>query len=162
MKNRGDGGDIEHMITLFIKLGTCLDDKTVIDKDEMMKLREESSGSYGYKKYNKSVTERKYVARAGCSSFPNGGSDYVGYSSDREVRRNLSKANKKLSLESESSDEFELSSDDDESDTESVSDTQSDSDLRSEGGALESKDGYLTVDESFDLIPDDRVNGVLA
>lgn len=156
MKNRNDGGDMEHMITLFIKLGTCLDGKTAIDRDEMMKkLRDDSSGSSGYKKYNKSVTERKYMARAG-SSFPNGSSDYTGYSSDREVRRNLSKANKKLSSESESSDEFELSSDDDESDTESVSDTQSDSDLRSEGVALESKDGYLTVDESFDLIPDDR------
>jgi len=128
----------------------------VIDKDEMTKLREQSSGSYGYKKYNKSVTERKYMACAGCSSFPNGGSNYMGYSSDREVRRNLSKANKKLGSESESFDEFELSSDDDERDIESVSDTQSDSNLRSEGGALESKDGYLTVGESFDLIPDDR------
>lgn len=159
MKNRSDGGDMEHMIALFIKLGTCLDDssRTAIDRDEMMrKLRDEASGSYGNKKYSKAVTERKYMSRANGTSFVNGGSDFMECSSEREIRKNLSKMNKKMDSDSESSDEFELSSDDVESDTEHDSSTESDSDIRSEGGASESKDGYVTTDESFDSIPDDR------
>lgn len=150
MKKRGDGGDMEDVIPLFIKLGTRLDEsfKTAIDRDDMMK----TSGSSGYRK-SKTPTERKYLSRTNGISSVNGGIDYLE-ESDREMRRNLSRTKKKTDFQGESSEEFESSSDDDDgSDTGSVSDTESDSDVRS-GVTFESKEEYF--DDAFDLNPEDR------
>ncbi|KAL2938051.1 Histone-lysine N-methyltransferase ATXR3 [Bienertia sinuspersici] len=151
MKNRGDGGDMEHVIPLFIKLGTRLDErfKTAIDRDEMKKQRDEACGSSGYRK-SKTLTERKYTNRT-----INGGVDYLECSSDRETKKNLARINKKTDLDGESSDEFELSSDEDVSGSGSVSETESDSEVRS-GVTFESKEEYFTAEEAFELTPEDR------
>lgn len=156
IQKRGDGGDMEHVIPLFIKLGTRLDETfSAFDRDEMVKKqRDETSGSSGLKK-SKTVIEKKYTSRANGTSFGNGGLDYLECSSDREMRKNLSRMNKKKDLEGESSDEFELSSDDGGSDTGSVSDTESDSDVRS-AVTFESKEEYFAAEEVFDLTPEDR------
>ncbi|KNA15540.1 hypothetical protein SOVF_097420 isoform A [Spinacia oleracea] len=154
MKKRGDGGDMENVIPLFIKLGTRLDEGD-IDRDEMLKKqRDETSAPSGYRKA-KSLTERKYMSRANGTSSINGGFDYLECSSDREMRKNLSRANKKTDLEDESSDEFVSSSDDDGSNTGSASDTESDSEVRP-GVTFEAKEQYFNADEAFDMNPEDR------
>ncbi|KAL9243849.1 hypothetical protein vseg_017688 [Gypsophila vaccaria] len=132
-QNLGDGGDAEqqNVLTLFINLGASLGESFQTDnngEDVIKKSRDGTSGSFGNKKQNKVVTERKIISRA----------------------------NKKMDSDSESSDEFELSSDESRSDSGSVSDTASDSDVRSEGNAFESKEGDNTENDPFDFAPDDR------
>ncbi|XP_021746148.1 histone-lysine N-methyltransferase ATXR3-like [Chenopodium quinoa] len=156
LQKRGEAGDMESVIHLFIKLGTRLDEsfKSAINRDEMMKkLRDETSGPSGHRK-SKTPTERKYTSRANGSSSVNGDFDYLECSSDREIRKNLSRTYKKADMDGESSDEF-VSSSDDGSNTGSASDTESDSDVRS-GVTFESKEEYFNEDDAFDLTPEDR------
>ncbi|KAM4103737.1 hypothetical protein ACJW30_06G100700 [Castanea mollissima] len=160
-KNRGDAGDMNHIITLFIQLATRLEEssKSSYERDEMMKTWEDdSTGVSKYKKkVTKSLTERKYTNRSNGTSFANGGLDYGEYASDREIRRRLSKLNKK-SMDSETETSDDRSSEDGKSDSESTaSDTESDLDLRSEARNTESRgDGYFTRDSGLDSMTDDR------
>ncbi|PON51932.1 F-box domain containing protein [Trema orientale] len=163
-KNRGDAGNMNHIITLFIQLATSLEggSKSSHERDEMFKLYEDdtfsglSSSSKYKKKLNKVVSERKYVSRSNGTSLLNGGLDYGEAASDREIRRRLSKLNKKsMDSESETSDDPDRSSEYSKSGSESsTSDTESD---RSESQTWHSRaDGYLTPDEGLDSTTDDR------
>ncbi|GAB4825090.1 hypothetical protein Ancab_007965 [Ancistrocladus abbreviatus] len=161
MRNRSDGGDMNRIITLFIKLATRLEEssKMALDGGEMLRtLREDSTDTTIGRKHNKVMTERKYMNRSNGPSFTNDSSDHVGYSSDREIRRRLYKWNKKsLDSEGESSDEFEESSDDVVSDSESTaSDTENELDAQLGGGTVDSRDGYFIADEGSDPMIDDR------
>ncbi|KAK9689683.1 hypothetical protein RND81_09G075000 [Saponaria officinalis] len=152
-KNLGDGGDLEHQNVLgpFIQLATCLDEsfKTDINgEDVIKKSRDGTSGSFGNKKHSKIVSERKFISRANNMSS-------VECLSEREIENKLSKMNKRMDSDSESSDEFELSSDEYGSDSGSVSDNASDSEVRSEGNAFQSK-GHNMENDPFDFVPDDR------
>ncbi|GMN58057.1 hypothetical protein TIFTF001_027145 [Ficus carica] len=163
-KNRGDAGNMNRIITLFIQLATRLDggSKSSHDKDEMLKLGEDDSSS-GFsstskykKKFNKVVSERKYMNRSNGTSSLNGGLDYGEDASDREIRRKLSKLNKKtFDSESETSDDSDRSSEYSKSGSEStISESESD---RSEGRTWQSKaDGYFIPDEGLDSVTDDR------
>ncbi|OMO60222.1 hypothetical protein CCACVL1_24326, partial [Corchorus capsularis] len=133
-------------------------------KDELLKSWKDDSpaGFSKYKKkHGKAVTERKYMNKSNGSSFANGNFDYGEYASDREIRKRLSKLNRKsLDSESETSDEPDRSSEDGktESETESTaSDTESDLDFRPGGRSGESRgEGYFMADDSFDSMADDR------
>ncbi|KAK9285863.1 hypothetical protein L1049_025064 [Liquidambar formosana] len=162
-KNRGDAGDMNHIITLFIQLATRLEEssKPTNERDEMVNSPAGffSAASKYKKKLNKGATERKYMNRSNGTSFVNGASDYGDYASDREIRRRLSKLNKKsMDSGSETSDDPDRSSEDGRSDSESTaSDTESHFDFRSEGKTGESRgDGYFTADEGLDSMTDDR------
>ncbi|XP_059661034.1 histone-lysine N-methyltransferase ATXR3 [Cornus florida] len=166
VKNRADARDMNRIITLFIQLATRLEgsSKPSHETYETMKTwKDDSSAGFfsatsKYKKINK-VTERKHMYRSNGTSFVNGGSDYGEYASDREIKRRLSRLNKKsMDSGSETSDDLDRSSEETRTDSEStVSDTESDSDFRSEGGTGVSRgDAYFTADDGFDSLTDDR------
>ncbi|KAL8153058.1 hypothetical protein V2J09_010818 [Rumex salicifolius] len=150
-KSRGDGGDMNKVMTEFIKLATRVGGSKRSDVYELMKVsKEDYSSSSNLKKHNKMISERK-VYKSNGSSFSKCGSDHGEYSSDREVKRYLSKLNKKsLDSEESSSDEYESSSDG-ESSGGSTSNTESDMDVWSDSNARDAKDGYLMEDQDFDL-----------
>ncbi|KDP27299.1 hypothetical protein JCGZ_20287 [Jatropha curcas] len=154
-KNRG-AGDMDHIITLFLKLASRLEDipKFSYERDELMKSwKDDLSAGLGYTpmKYKKKlVLEKKNNNRS------NGGFDYGDYASDREIRRRLSKLNRKsMDSGSETSDEFNKSSDSDSEST--ASDTESDLDFCSETRLGESRgDGFFMEDEGLDSMTDER------
>ncbi|KAM1239978.1 hypothetical protein FF1_045502 [Malus domestica] len=164
-KNRGDAGDMNHIITLFIQLATRLEaaSKSSHERDELIKSWEDdtfagfSSSSKCRKKLNKVATERKYSNRS--NGAVNGSMDYGEYASDREIRRRLSRLNKKsMDSESETSDDMDKSSEYSKSNTDSTSsDTESDTELKSQSQTGQSRaDGSFTPDEGFDSMTDDR------
>lgn len=160
-KNGAETRDMNHIITLFIRTATSLDGNTKSSResDELMKIwRDESPPGFcpapsKYKKVNK-VAERKYANRSNGSSSINGASDYGDYASDREIKRRLSRLNKRsIDSGSETSDG---SSEETESDSEGTV-SESDLDMQSEDGARDSRGGgYLTADDGFDSFADDR------
>lgn len=157
-KNRSDAEDMNHIITRFIRLAARLEDslKSSYERDEMMKSWEDDSpaASKYKKRLNKSLAERKYMNRSNGSLFSNGGLDYV---SDREIRRRLSRLNKKsMDSDSETSDDVDRSSEDRKSDSESTaSDTESDLDIRSEARTAEPRgDGHFAPNDGLDSIDD--------
>ncbi|XP_022952501.1 histone-lysine N-methyltransferase ATXR3-like isoform X1 [Cucurbita moschata] len=165
-KNRGDG-DANHIITQFIQLATRLEKKSKVhlEKDEVSSWEDDSSSRLGSssaskfkRRLGKMATERKYTNRSNGSIFGNGTLDHGEYASDREIRRRLSRLNKKaIGSESETSDEFDMSSGDGKSDSEnSVLDTESDLEFSS-GRLGESRgDKCFIIDEAFDSTMDDR------
>ncbi|XAR55424.1 hypothetical protein NMG60_11035491 [Bertholletia excelsa] len=165
-KNRGDTGDMNRIVTLFIRLATHLEHSLKLShgRDDLMKnWKDDSTGGFGppiskFKKKLTKVTEKKTI-RSNGSSYPNGGSDYGDYVSDREIRRRLSRLNKKYAAsESDTSDEFDRSSEETKTDSDStVSDTESDSDFQSESRIGESRgDGYFIEDDGLDSLTDER------
>ncbi|XP_052177771.1 histone-lysine N-methyltransferase ATXR3 isoform X2 [Diospyros lotus] len=164
-KNRGDAGDMNRIVTLFIRLATRLEggSKLSHERDEMMKNWKDdlSAGldlaTSKYKKKLNKVTEKKMIRSYGTSI--NGGSDYGEYASDREIRRRLSRLNKKsMDSGSETSDELNGSSEETKTDSESSdSDTESGSDFQSESRVVDSRgDGYFPADDGFDSLTDER------
>ncbi|GAB4859487.1 hypothetical protein Ancab_010954 [Ancistrocladus abbreviatus] len=160
-RNRSDGGDMNHIVALFIKLATRLEEslKMALNGDEMTRtLKDDCTGTSKSKKHSKIVTERKFMNRSNDISIANGTSDHVGYASDREIGRRLSKLYKKsLDSGSESSDEFEESSDDVVSDNGSTaSDSENELDTRLESGTVDSTDACFIADEGVDKMTDER------
>ncbi|GFS31876.1 SET domain protein 2 [Actinidia rufa] len=164
-KNRGDSGDMNHIVTLFIQLATRLEDssKPSRERAEMMKSWKHGSAAgicpaaLKYKKNVNKVTERK-VIRSNGTSFVNGGSDYGEHASDREIRKRLSRLNKKsMDSGSDTSDE-DRSSEETETDSESsASDTESDPDFHSESVTGESRgDEYFIAEDGFETLTDER------
>ncbi|KAH1098656.1 hypothetical protein J1N35_015577 [Gossypium stocksii] len=166
-KNRGGARDMNRIITLFIQLATRLEEGAKItssyERDELLKSWKDDSPT-GFSKYKKklgkAVTERKYMNKSN-GTFANGAFDYGEYASDREIRKRLSKLNRKsLDSESETSDELDRSSEDGKSESEiesTASDTESDLDFKPEGRSGESRgDGYFMAGDSFDSMADDR------
>ncbi|CAI9759959.1 unnamed protein product [Fraxinus pennsylvanica] len=167
VKNRGDSRDMNRIITLFIRLAMSLEkgSKLSHERDAIMKSWKDnsppgfSSTSSKYKKNLSRLSERKYLHRNNSSSFINGASDYGDFTSDREIRRRLSKLNKKsMDSGSDTSDDLDKSSGESMTDSEaSASDTESDLELRSEGGMGEARgDTYFTPDDGFDSWADER------
>ncbi|XP_027061687.2 histone-lysine N-methyltransferase ATXR3-like [Coffea arabica] len=161
-KNRGDARNVNRIITLFIRLATSLEDGSKSCTERDVKIWKEDSPpgfSSSSSKHKKKVTEKKHANRSNGSSSINGSSDYGDYASDREIRRRLSKLNKKsMDSESETSDDMDRSSNESMTDSESTaSDTESDSDLRSEIGPGEARgETYFPPDEVFDSLADER------
>ncbi|TKY48777.1 Histone-lysine N-methyltransferase ATXR3 [Spatholobus suberectus] len=162
VKNRGDASDMNHIITLFIQLATQLEEssKSVHDRNALLKSWDNDLPAVScstLSKYKKSrlVNERKYK-----SNGTHGGLDIVEYTSDREIRRRLSKLNKKpMDSESETSDDdLDKSCEDGKSDSDTTtSDTESDREAHSESLIRESRgDGYFTSEEELGFITDDR------
>ncbi|XVF44484.1 hypothetical protein PTKIN_Ptkin02bG0126700 [Pterospermum kingtungense] len=167
-RNRGGARDMNRIITLFIQIATRLEEGSKItssyERDELLKSWKDDSHA-GFSKYKKklgkAVTERKYMNKSNGTSFANAGFDYGEYASDREIRKRLSKLNRKsLDSESETSDELDRSSEDGKSESEiesTSSDTESDLDFKPEGRSGESRgDGYIMADDNFDSMVDDR------
>lgn len=163
-KNRGDG-NMNHIVTSFIQLATYLEEnfKSSRERDEIMKMWKDDSSSalcpaaWKYKKKMNKFTDRKYMNK-GNGTFGNGGFDFGDYS-DREIKRRLSKLNKKsMHSESETSDDFNGSSEDSRSDSEkTASDAESDLNFRSDFGTVESRgNGYLMEYDGLDSMADDR------
>ncbi|XP_022845527.1 histone-lysine N-methyltransferase ATXR3-like [Olea europaea var. sylvestris] len=167
VKNRGDSRDMNRIITLFIRLAMSLEKgfKLSHERDVIMKSWKDdsppgfSSTSSKYKKNSSRVSDRKYLHRNNSSPFINGVSDYGDYVSDREIRRRLSKLNKKsMDSGSDTSDDLDKSSGESMTYSESSgSDVESDLELRSEGGTGETRgDTYFTPDDGFDSWADER------
>ncbi|PIN14920.1 histone H3 (Lys4) methyltransferase complex, subunit SET1 [Handroanthus impetiginosus] len=167
IKNRGDSRDMNRIVSLFIRLATSLESgsKLAFERDEGMKsLKGDSppgfsTASSKYKKNLGKLSERKDSYRSNGTLYINGFSDSGDYASDREIRRRLSKLNRKaLDSGSETSDDFDKSSDGSMSDSESTaSDTESDLELQSEGAIRDSiGESYFTSDDGFDSLADER------
>lgn len=162
-KSRGDGGDINRIVTLFIQLATRLDDSCKNSYEKLMKnWKDDSSvnflsGSSKYKKCSKGPEKR--TVRCNGTHFLNGNSDYGDYATDREIRKRLSKLNKKtMDSGSETSDELDKSSEETETDSESsVSDSDRDSDSQSGSAFADSRgDGSYITEDGFDSMNDER------
>ncbi|KAK4769853.1 hypothetical protein SAY87_030385 [Trapa incisa] len=162
-KNRGNTGDVNHIITLFIQLALRLEDssKSSFQKDEIKSWRDDSSAgssvSSKHKKLNKVESERKSINRSNASSL-NGVFDGE-YFSDREIRRHLLKLNKRSAdSESETSDEYDFSSGASRCNGETTaSETESDLESKAESQAGEPRgDDFLQEDEGLDSLGDDR------
>lgn len=162
MKNRGDANDMNKIITLFIQLATRLEEssKSVYDRNALQKswdndLPGVSCPTLSKYKKNRLVNDRKYRSN-GTHNFL----DNMEYTSDREIRRRLSKLNKKsMDSESETSDDdLDKSCDDGKSDSDTTtSDSESDREVHSESLIRESRgDGYFTSEEELGFITDDR------
>lgn len=162
-KNRGEAGDMNRIVTLFIRLATCLEDssKPSRRRDELMKNWKDDSPTVATSKFKKKlnkVTERK-IRSNGSTSLINGGSEYGEDASDRELRKRLSRLNKKsLDSGSETSDERDRSSEETETDSESsASDSESDSESHSEKVVGESRtDRHFISDDGLDSLTDER------
>ncbi|KAL6570677.1 hypothetical protein OROGR_000227 [Orobanche gracilis] len=168
IKSRGDAREMNRIITLFIQLATSLDrgSRLAWTRDEMMKsLKDESPpgflfASSKYKKNLSKVSERKQSYRSNGSLFMSGLYDCGDYVSDREIRKRLSKLNKKsFDSGSDTSDDFDKSSDESLLDSKSTaSDTESNLESPSEvaiGG--ESKgEAYFVSDDRCDTLADER------
>ncbi|XVF66941.1 hypothetical protein PTKIN_Ptkin10aG0080500 [Pterospermum kingtungense] len=167
-KNHGCARDMNRIITLFIQLATRLEEGAKIassyKRDELLKTWKDDSPA-GFSKYKKkpgkAVIERKYMNKSNDTSFANGVIAYVEYASDREIRKRLSKLDRKsLDSESETSDELDRSSEDGKSGSETestASDIESDLDFNPEGRSAELRgDAYFMAGHSFDPIVDDR------
>lgn len=162
VQTRGDAGDMKRIITMFIKLVTRLEENSSREKEEMIKAWKYDAAPSRYKKnQNRSLRGGKHKRRSNGSSFYNNGSDSSEYSSDREIRRRLSKLNKKsIGSESETSDDVDRSSEDGRSDNEStVSETESELDFRSEGGIGDSRGNRILMEEDeegLEYLTDER------
>eukprot|EP00257_Ricinus_communis_P014901 XP_015572695.1 LOW QUALITY PROTEIN: histone-lysine N-methyltransferase ATXR3 [Ricinus communis] len=163
-KNRG-AGDMNHIISLFLKLASHLEDspKFSYERDELMKSwKDDLSAGLGcasMKSKKKLLIDKKNANRNNGSTFSNGGFDYGEYASDREIRRRLSKLNRKsMESGSETSDGLDKSSEDGRSESDSTSsDTESDLDIRLEGRIGESRGGgFFMEDEALDSMIDER------
>ncbi|XP_071698145.1 histone-lysine N-methyltransferase ATXR3-like [Rutidosis leptorrhynchoides] len=163
LKTKGEARDLNHIISLFIQLAKSLEDRSKfsIEKDAMMKNRKDDSppgfGSAPLKS-KKVNRERKYKGRSSGPS-PNGGTEHGAFASDREIKRRLSKLNKKsMDSGSDTSDDRSRSSEETETDIESSSSgTNSDMGTRAEIGPGEPRsDGYFSADDGFDSFNDDR------
>ncbi|KAK7402013.1 hypothetical protein VNO78_13946 [Psophocarpus tetragonolobus] len=161
VKNRGDASDMNHIITLFIQLATRLEEssKSVQDRNALMKSWDSdfpavSCSTLSKYKKNRLVNERKYRSNG------THGLDNVEYTSDREIRRRLSKLNKKsLDSESETSDDdLDKSVEDGKSDSDTTtSDTESDQEVHPESMSRDSRgDGYFMSEDELGFITDDR------
>lgn len=162
VKNRGDANDMNKIITLFIQLATRLEEssKSVYDRNALLKswdndLPGVSCPTLSKYKKNRLVNDRKYR-----SNGTHSGLDNMEYTSDREIRRRLSKLNKKsMDSESETSDDdLDKSYDDGKSDSDTTtSDSESEREVHSESLIRESRgDGYFTSEEELGFITDDR------
>ncbi|KAL0354145.1 UNVERIFIED_CONTAM: Histone-lysine N-methyltransferase ATXR3, partial [Sesamum angustifolium] len=166
IKNRGDARDMNRIVTLFIRLATSLDKgpKLAYARDVMKSWKDESppgfsSSSSKYKKSLVKVSERKQSYRGNGPPFTNGHFDSGDYASDREIRRRLSKLNKKfLHSGSDTSDDFDKSSDGSTADSISTaSETESDLEYTSEGAIGESRgETYFAPDDGLDSLADER------
>ncbi|XP_050206422.1 histone-lysine N-methyltransferase ATXR3 [Mercurialis annua] len=157
-KNRG-AGDMNRIISLFLKLASRLEDspKFSYERDELMKSWKDDLTADGYgpiKSKKKLLAEKKHFNRSNGATL-----DYGEYASDRDIRRRLSKLNRKtLESGSETSDGFDKSSEDGQSDSDSTaSDTESDLDFQSESRFKDSRgSGFFMEDEGLDSMIDER------
>ncbi|KAG9154895.1 hypothetical protein Leryth_015521 [Lithospermum erythrorhizon] len=156
LNNRGNASDMNRIISLFIRLATSLDGASVPWKDDSPPGF--SSASSKYKKVFSKGTDKKFTNRSN-RFITNGISDFGEHASDREIRRRLSKLNRKpVDSGSETSEDFDRSSDKYTSDSESTaSDTESDSEARTGSGLVESNgDVYSPLDDGLDSLADER------
>ncbi|KAK4796122.1 hypothetical protein SAY86_028448 [Trapa natans] len=163
-KTRGDIGDMNHIITLFIQLALRLEggSKSSFQKDDIKSWRDDSSAgssvSSKHKKINKVESERKSIYRSNASSL-NGVFD-GDYFSDWEIRRRLLKLNKRATYsESETPDEYDdFSSGTSRCNGETTaSETESDLESKAESRPGEPRgDDFLLEDEGLDSLGYDR------
>ncbi|KAL5976100.1 hypothetical protein ACLOJK_020430 [Asimina triloba] len=155
-KSRGSYGDMNRIIMSFLQLLTSLKEtsnKSHRERDEMVKMLKDSSfeTSKYKKKHNKILNERRGMLRSNGTSYVNGGFDYGDYDdSDREIRRRLSKLNKRaLDSESETSDDHDFF-DEYRGDGEN-SDSETETDLDIDAGPGDSRGLNLAEDDALDL-----------
>ncbi|KAF9663308.1 hypothetical protein SADUNF_Sadunf17G0026700 [Salix dunnii] len=152
VKNRG-AGDMNHIITLFSQLASRLEESSKFsrERDELMKSWKDDSSTTldsASTKHKKKALEKKYMNRSNGTILTNGSFDAGEYASDREIKKRISKLNRKsMDTGSETSDDH--SSEDGKSGSEgTATDTESDLDFRSESRPEDSRgDEYFMTDE---------------
>ncbi|KAJ6289334.1 hypothetical protein OIU76_025196 [Salix suchowensis] len=151
VKNRG-AGDMNHITTLFLQLASRLEEssKFSYERDELMKSwKDDLSAALDSApmKHKKKATGKKYMNRSNGNIPANGSFDYGEYASDQEIKKRISKLNRK-SMDSGSETDDRSSEGGRSSSDSTASDTESDLDFRSEGRTGESRgDGYSMTDE---------------
>jgi len=152
VKNRG-AGDMNHIITLFVQLASRLEEssKFSYERDELMKSwKDDVSTALDSApiKHKKKAIDKKYMNRSNGTILANGSFDFGEYASDQEIKKRISKLNRK-SMDSGSETSDDRSSEDGRSGGGSTaSDTESDLDFRSEGRPGDSRgDEYFMTDE---------------
>ncbi|KAI9379093.1 hypothetical protein POPTR_017G041100v4 [Populus trichocarpa] len=152
VKNRG-AGDMNHIITLFLQLASRLEEssKFSYERDELMKSwKDDVSTALDSApiKHKKKAIDKKYMNRSNGTILANGSFDFGEYASDQEIKKRISKLNRK-SMDSGSETSDDRSSEDGRSGGGSTaSDTESDLDFRSEGRPGDSRgDEYFMTDE---------------
>ena len=152
MKNRG-AGDMNHIITLFSQLASRLEESSKFsrERDELMKSWKDDSFTTldsASTKHKKKAIEKKYMNTSNVTILTNGSFDVGEYASDREIKKRISKLNRKsMDTGSETSDD--QSSEDGRSGSDgTATDTESDLDFRSESRPEDSRgDEYFMTDE---------------
>ncbi|CAI0550498.1 unnamed protein product [Linum tenue] len=153
-KNRG-AGNMNRITTLFLQLASRLEDssKFPYERDKLMKSwkYDLSAGlSSGYNKHKKKLlSEKKYASRSNGTPLANGSLDHGEYVSDREIKRRLSKLNRKsMDSGSETSDDFDRSSGDGRFYSDGTSsDTESDLEFQPGGRDGSLGDGYFLEED---------------
>ncbi|KAM7275665.1 hypothetical protein ACFE04_017531 [Oxalis oulophora] len=154
--NRSNVGEMNRIITLFIHLATLLEEgsrASSYEREEMFKSWKDDITGLKYKKRLGKISERKSMIRSnGSSVYANGGLDYGDYVSDQEIRKRLSKLNRKsVDSGSETSDELDRSSEDGKRDSSGTTDSETESDLdfpKSQSGNSKG-DGYCAAHDGF-------------
>ncbi|KAG5226557.1 SET domain-containing family protein [Salix suchowensis] len=152
VKNRG-AGDMNHIITLFFQLATRLEESSKFshERDELMKSWKDDSSTTldsASTKHKKKAIEKKYMNKSNGTILTNGSFDVGEYASDREIKKRISKLNRKsMDTGSETSDD--QSSEDGRSGSDgTATDTESDLDFRSESRPEDSRgDEYFMTDD---------------
>ncbi|MQL80434.1 hypothetical protein Taro_012877 [Colocasia esculenta] len=166
VKRRGDSGDMKQVVMLFFQLAKNLDNSKMPNgRDDMVRsLRDNldvgffSEVTKHRKKNNRNMNDKRLNNRTNNIAYANGGVDYEPYEIDRELKRSISKPNRRhLGTESETSEENDLTEDDMMSGIDgTTSGTDSELDIHLESRKDDSKDGHFMWDDSLDSISDDR------
>ncbi|XP_047313544.1 histone-lysine N-methyltransferase ATXR3 [Impatiens glandulifera] len=162
---RSEAVGMNHMLKLFIQLATRLENSSrPHERDDSIKnWKDDSTAHFSsttsrYKKLNQ-AGERKHMIRHNRSSSINGSSDNGDSVSDQEIRRRLSRLNRKfMDSGSETSDGLDESSEEAKTDTESAaSGAESDLEFPSGSGTRDSRgDVTLSIDDAADSWTEDR------
>lgn len=110
------------------------------------------------RKYSRNVSDKKGINKSSKSSSANGGLDHESSATDQEIKKNLSKLNRRhMDSDSETSEENDLTEYDTVSDSDGkTSDTENELDSQLESRTDDGKDSSFVWEESLDGIADDR------
>ncbi|KAK1326653.1 putative histone-lysine N-methyltransferase ATXR3 [Acorus calamus] len=159
-KNLGGSGNMNQVILSFIEMARCLEDNS---KSSYRKILKDSSGvgfcsgSSKLKYKQNKMIERKSMTRTNSASVVNDAPGTGDCASDREIRRRLSKLNKRgMDSGSDTSDGSDFSEEDSRrGHPSSDSETESDLDIRSEGALDIKRDDYY-VAEPLESVAEER------
>ncbi|KAK1304313.1 putative histone-lysine N-methyltransferase ATXR3 [Acorus calamus] len=160
-KNLGGSGNMNQVILSFIEMARSLEDNSKLSYRKMLKDSSGvgfCSGSSKLKYKQNKMNERKSITRTNSASVVNDAPGTSDCASDREIRRRLSKLNKRgMESGSDTSDGSDFSEEESRrGHPSSDSETESDLDIRSEGRALDIKRDDHYIAEPLESVAEER------